>query len=330
MNSLSSAVIAVSLLSMTFLRANPGGEGPEIVIPQAPWLTGPLVAPSPYVIPRDHFAIEPYLYYTVTTGRYNSHWHADSVPHFKSVNVQVPIWIGLANWMDMQIVAQGFYNTTQGKSSTRFGDIFLLWDFQLVTDSSKSWTPAVKLTAGLTLPTGKYQRLDPDKLKTDAVGDGSLEPTIGLVIGHLYHFPPAYPWAFMTRLSLFYTIETPVHVKGFNAFGGGFKTHGKVFPGNFFIADLGLELTLTKHWDLALDIVYEHQDKQRFSGRRGFTSPGVPAVMKAPSNESFSLAPAIEYNWNQSIGIIAGAWFTVAGRNHDRFWSGVVAFNYYQ
>ncbi len=51
--------------------------------------------------------------------------------------------------------------------------------------------------------------------------------------------------------------------------------------------------------------------------------------MRSPTSAQFSIAPAIEYNWNANIGIIFGSWFTLAGKNSTQFTSGVFAFNYY-
>ncbi|MES2122546.1 MAG: hypothetical protein V4492_07205, partial [Chlamydiota bacterium] len=80
---------------------------------------------------------------------------------------------------------------------------------------------------------------------------------------------------------------------------------------------------------LALDIQYQHNNKTRFSGHKGRTR-GVRNVVGGPSSEQFSLAPAFEYNFTYNVGLIAGCWFTVAGRNALEFASGVVAINIYQ
>jgi hypothetical protein len=53
-------------------------------------------------------------------------------------------------------------------------------------------------------------------------------------------------------------------------------------------------------------------------------------VNGGPSSSQYSLAPAIEYNWSQNIGLIGGVWFTVAGQNISQFNSIVIALNYYK
>ncbi|MCB1827280.1 MAG: hypothetical protein KDH94_02560 [Coxiellaceae bacterium] len=46
---------------------------------------------------------------------------------------------------------------------------------------------------------------------------------------------------------------------------------------------------------------------------------GLPVPVSEVSTNSFSIAPAIEYNFNGNLGIIAGVWFGVDGRNTPEF-----------
>jgi hypothetical protein len=142
---------------------------------------------------------------------------------------------------------------------------------------------------------------------------------------------------FNTRFNASYAFAPPVHVRNFNAYGGGFGTDGTIYPGNIFTSLIGLELSLSQNWVLALDMEYQHTNKNRFSGEVGTANLITPVIQQgpllaaigSPSSESFSMAPAIEYNWSESLGLIAGAWFTVAGRNASQFVSWTAAFNYY-
>lgn len=118
-------------------------------------------------------------------------------------------------------------------------------------------------------------------------------------------------------------------MKGFNTYGGARNTRGVVYPGNTFTADAAIQYNFTKQWAFACDLIYGHGNKNRFSGKRGTNRDGTKANMTAPSNEQWSLAPAIEYNFSQTLGLIAGPWFTFAGRNSAQFASGVIALNMY-
>jgi hypothetical protein len=50
-------------------------EPPEI----GPWLTGPLITGSGYIIPKGHYNIEPYIYAIDTHGVYNNKWNTSSI-----------------------------------------------------------------------------------------------------------------------------------------------------------------------------------------------------------------------------------------------------------
>jgi hypothetical protein len=310
--------------------AQPGQPPQPIKRPQIylPWLTGPQLAPSAHAVPIGHFNIEPYVFVTKNTGVYDKHWHSRKIPHFVNVNPQVPIQVGIGKKWTFIAVPQFSYNHVEKAHSWGFNDLPLALDYQVYLDDNAHWYPAVKFTFQETFPTGKYQKLDADKLGTDSFGQGSFQTSAGFVFSRLFHF---YKHIFLAaRLSAFYKVPAPVHVKGINAYGGAHDTHGKVYPGNNFTSIFGMELTLSQRWVLANDVMWVHNNKTRFSGHKGTTATGAKAVVGGPSNEQFVLAPALEYNWSSTIGLIAGPWFTVGGRNSANFIGGIIALNYYR
>lgn len=133
----------------------------------------------------------------------------------------------------------------------------------------------------------------------------------------------------MPRLLLQYSLPAPVSLKGFSVYGGGYSAKGRIFPGQNLEADLGVELSLTRRWALACDLVGTWAARSRFQGNPGMTPDGRRSRVGAGSSVQYTLAPAIEYNWSANIGVIGGGWFTLGGRNSVRFWSAVFAFNYY-
>lgn len=311
-----------------------------------PWFTGPLLTPSALVVPVGHFNIEPYVYYGSSNANYDSSWHTVDTPTFSQLRIQVPIQIGLTSWMDIQIAPQVIYSRCQGAATTSFTDFPVEFDFQLLTSQPGKWYPTIKLAVKESFPTGKYQHLNPDKHETDVAGSGSFATSFGIVLSKLFHFSGAHYLS--TRYSFFYTYPAPVHVRGFNAYGGGYGTAGKVLPGNVFNFLAGFEYSMTRRWVIALDAACTLSTKTRFHGSPGVNAAGLAAqvgqtpnssldlssgafqaVVGGPSSARFSLAPALEYNWNANLGIIAGAIVTIAGRNAIRFTTGSAAFNYY-
>jgi hypothetical protein len=112
-----------------------------------------------------------------------------------------------------------------------------------------------------------------------------------------------------------------VHVAGLNAYGGGKGTRGTVRPGNIFSTDLGIEISITQRWVFCTDFVYKAVNPTKF---HGVTT--VPVGIG--SSDNLSIAPGFEYSWNPNLGVLAGAWFSVYGRNSANFVSGIVSVSY--
>ena len=297
-------------------------EPPKVNEVQAPWLTGPLLAPSGITIPPGHYNIEPYIYATAITAKYDRDWKEVKTETFWNNSFQPALQFGLTDWLDFEIFPTLFYNYTKKAGKWVAADMPMNFDIQLYTHGKRviDWITSLKLVIKETVPIGKYRNLNPRKLATDVGGQGSWQSALGLVWGNCFYLGKD---RFLTaRVNLQYTLPAPVHVKNLNVYGGGPGTNGTVYPAQNFFFDIGTELTLTKNWAFAMDIVGSWYGKARFKGKTILPN-------KLPPATQFSLAPAIEYNWNGSLGIIFGPWFTVAGRNSVKFTSGVFAVNYY-
>lgn len=293
-----------------------------------PWYTGPLLAPSSVIVPPGHFNFEPYVYVIANTGSYDAHGKVKKSDTFWANIFQPVCEVGLTSWMDMQIQPSVVYNYTEHQAQWLFYDLPVTFDFQLLSPSHpEDWTPYIKLALTEIFPTGKYQHLNPKKKGVDVSGTGSFRTSAGLVIGEMFHLKGAH--FLIARLLLFYELPAPVELRGFNAYGGGYGTKARFFPAQNWQADLGVELTLTKNWVLACDFVGSWAVATRFSGNPGRAADGSPAALGIGPSSQYALAPAIEYNWSENLGMIGGSWFTVAGHNAPRFWSTVIALNYY-
>lgn len=292
---------------------------------QGPWMTGPLLAPGGTTIPKGHLNIEPYLFITDDNGIYNNRSKVVSAPAATNISPTMIISYGLTNWMDIAASLPYNFKEKEGQSSSGLGDSNVTLGFQVLRSQPHSWVPDLRLTVEELFPDGRYENLNPDKLGVDAIGAGSYQTSLGANFQKLHQFDNGKYLS--TRLTFSYTIPDRAHVRGFNSYGGGIGTDGTVNPGNVFTTDLGLEYTLTQHWVPAMDIVFTTSQKSTFSGKPGTTANGLPSVNNVPSGDEVSLAPAIEYNFSPNFGIIGGTWFSVYGRNSERFTSGVVAVN---
>lgn len=292
-----------------------------------PWLTGPLIAPKGTTAAYGDFVVKSYVYCTTNTGSYDKNWDVDSADeNLYSLNTQFLCFFGLTPWCDLNIIPQLFYNRTSGQQYFNSGDLTVGLDFQLMADGFTPYFPGIKLAVREVFPTGNFQHFHPRKLLADQTGAGTFATQFDLVFYKVFHLW-ALHWLSMT-LSAQYTVNTPVNVHGFNAYGGGFGTKGKALPGDSFQGIASFEFKINRNWVLALDSVYTHTNVTEFFGIPGISFSGTFADVGKPSSEQFSFAPAIEYNFDGHFGIIAGCWFSVLGRNSAEFLSGVVNFEY--
>lgn len=288
-----------------------------------PWFTGPLLAPSAHVIPGGYINVEPYVFYTVNTGTYDNDWNVVDLPNFTTVNFQFLLYLGITPWMDILFISQADWNNTQGVSTLVFGDLPIELDIQLIDNEPNPAIPALKFYIIERFPTGPFQKGDPERFLTDLSGSGSFQTTFGLVVSSLFEFSGCHflEW----RINGFTTLFSNVPVKGINTYGGAPDTDGTIHPGLEWGGIFALQYSLTQNWAFALDIEGIYGYETTFKGFRGKGNP----PLGIPQNVSFSIAPAIEYNFSENLGIIAGAWLSFAGKNAPQFFSGVIAINYY-
>ena len=316
--------LGLFLLSLAVLEGRQSVEFPNGA-PSSdiePWLTGPLLTPSAQVVPAGHVNFEPYVYWFQFRNDYNQHWSSHSIPHFKTILSQNFILIGVYKDLEFGMTPQFSYNNTQGEKMWRMLDFPFSLSYQLYAKANSPHVPKLKLRMTSRIPCGKYDRLSAHKLGTDVGGTGSWYPSIGLVFSELFHFSGVHHLA--TRLWVDYGFGAPTHIHGISVYGGTPDTKGTAYPGNILSAFAAFEYSFTQECAFAMDIGYVHTNKSRFSGKKGDSLPP-----KHPSSEQFSIAPAVEYNFSSEIGIIAGPWIVLAGRNTTQFVSWIAAVNFY-
>ena len=288
-----------------------------------PWFTGPLLTPSPHVIPLGHFNFEPYLFVNNDVGFYNNSWHIQRAAQTtSSINFQYMAQFGIVSWVDMTVIPQFYYNYHGDKGSWGFGDLLVGIDIQLVEGHHRRHIPTVKFTLNELFPTGKYQHLGEELGGINATGGGSFATNFQLSLGTHWYFTDWY--ILSTRSSLGVTFYTQTSVRGHNAYGGDIRTDGTVYPGTQFPLYLAFEFSFTRHIALALDIVNTVTLPTRF---KGYSDTPV-----GNTNFSYvlSFAPAFEFNFNENVGFIFGVWVSAIGTNTNSFINYVMALNWFQ
>lgn len=280
----------------------------------SPWLTGPIIAAPGHVLKPGDVNWQFYLWATDDSGDYNNTWHRIKTPRSQRTKSAGPLTIfgiGLwANW-DLHISWPFLVKFRDGQRTVRSGDTSVELGWQVLHDTG-SFTPDIRFTLSEQFPSGQYQKLLASKLGTDIGGGGAYVTDVGIKFQKLWR---TFGQQFLSmRLNFDYQIPTHVNVQGINTYGGVGDTNAKVKPGQTFVGVISAEQTLVRRWALAIDFMYTHTQRTTFTG-----NAGTGGSLASNSASEYSLAPAIEYNPNGSLGFIAGVWFSFAGKNSEDF-----------
>ncbi len=280
------------------------------------WWTGPLLAPSAGTLAPGHFLIEPYVYDAIPQGHYDNDGRRQPGPHSNNFGSQSYLLYGLLDRLSVGLIPRfGFSDVSEGKDSSKIdvGDLTLQGQFGLTRFQEGTWIPSTALVLQETLPTGKYDRLGDHP--ADGLGSGVYSTTLALYSQYFFWMPDGR--ILRTRFDLSYSINGSASVRDVSVYGTSEGFRGRARPGNVIVADAAWEYSVTRNWVLALDVVYERDSNTRVNGVQTIGVGSVPAAVDYSSGvgHTWSLAPAIEYNFNSRVGIIAGAKLTVAGRN---------------
>jgi hypothetical protein len=176
-----------------------------------------------------------------------------------------------------------------------------------------------------TLPTGRYDQLG--ERPSDGLGAGAYTTTIGINSQRPFWLPTGR--ILRCRFNLAYSMSDPANIRDVSVYATGTGFRGQAQPGDTIEVALGAEYSAARHWVLALDLNYQHGASNTLIGTYPQAPPLQPITVADRSNASelLRLAPAIEYNWNSAIGVIAGVIFPVAGRNTGAVYTPAIALN---
>jgi hypothetical protein len=289
--------------------------------------TGPLLTPNPSVAPKGTWVIEPYLMYYKSAdsydGRGDSHPKTNSVRQWQTL---VPIFYSVTDRFQVQAsfgaahaMSGGMRTSGWGATDTSIGGQYLL----LAHDEQRK-TPAVSVSYTHRFPTGAYDELNENPL--NATGNGAHVDTFSLLAQQYVWLPNGRPLRF--RASMSYSLPpSRVDVKGTSAYGTPQDFRGGIRLGNSFGISTAVEYSINSNWALAMDLAYNRTSASQLSGLQGEGENISTFARRDPAQNVYSLAPAVEYNFNDRFGLIAGVQFSFAGRNNDAFMTPMAAFN---
>ena len=284
------------------------------------WWTGPIIANSAVTLPQGHYLIEPYLYDVRSDG-------ADS---FGSLTFML---YGVTDKLTVGLVPVFGYNKpgngrADGVRSAGPGvaDSSVLVQYRLRQYREGSWLPAMSLQLQHTFPTGRHDRLDASR--ADGFGGGAHATQLQLNTQTYFWMPNGR--ILRTRLNLGATRSGEAALRDRSVYGTPEGFVGRARPGDSWNVNAAWEYSWTRNWVLALDLAYQHSDRTRVDGVvvDGAQDPTpTPLRFESRTSGAWFLAPAVEYNFSPSVGVLIGARF-IRGRNTTDSVTPVVALNY--
>jgi hypothetical protein len=289
------------------------------------WWTGPMLAPSASTLPRGHFLVEPYLFDVIQYGRYDHEGERQSVSRSHSFGTLAYVLYGLVDRFTVGLLPSVGYNRVSAgpnSSGAGFGDLTLNAQYRLTLFHEGDWIPTTSIVVQETFPTGNYNRLE---RPSDAFGAGAYTTTLSLYSQIYFWLPNGR--ILRTRLDLSGGFSSSVNIQDASAYGTAAGFRGTARPGNFFFVDSSWEYSLTRSWVLALDVTYRQDANTRVTGHY-VQDPASPVIaFDTGSSEAFGLAPAIEYSWKSTVGVLLGVRVIPAGRNTAATVTPAVAIN---
>jgi len=277
------------------------------------WWTGPLLAASPATLPQGHILVEPYLYDGIVNEQFDSSGARREIARQNNYGSLTYLLYGLTDSMTIGLIPRfGYDNPGQG-STVGIGDITAQASFRLARYVDQGWLPAMSLVIGETFPTGRYDRLSSP---SNGIGAGSYTTTLSLYAQYYLWMPNGR--ILRNRINISEAWSSRADIEDASVYGTGQGFRGYAIPGNSFTIDSAFEYSATRNWVAALDIVYSESGSTGVVGQ--YVLPNGGSIIKivestSGSANSISLAPAIEYNWTSTLGLIVGAKIVVTGRN---------------
>lgn len=291
-----------------FLLASAGAalaqESSDAELIHAQWWTGSLVAPSPAVFAQGVLGVEPYFLDRRGAGAFDNNGTLHSTPAGgDQMRSFTSIQYGITGDFSVQLVPS-FVHGMSGSAATGLADLPVRVKYRWFKGGTEIWLPSLTTTVGVTVPVGKYDNL---RQAPDGFGGGGTTAMEQALLQSVF-VTGGHP----NRLRLWGTASEAldsVALSGISSYGTPAGYVGTAVPGNSAEIGIGDEFAIDQGWVLALDVV------QDFGKGTHLHAMGAIGAMPDVATAGFSLAPAVEFNFTKSLGIIAGAQFTMAGRN---------------
>ena len=292
------------------------------------WWTGPIVTAGAGTLPQGHALIEPYLYDVVRYARYDAGGQRQSAERVHSYGSLTYMLYGVTDKFTAGLIPIfGFNDVSTGRDSSaiQVGDLAIQGQYRLSQFREGSRVPTTSLVVQETLPTGKYDRLGAHP--NDGFGAGAYTTMIALYSQYYFWMPNGR--ILRARFNVSQAFSNGADVEDVSVYGTGPGFRGRAEPGNEFTINSSLEYSITHNWVFALDFVYQRDGNTQLHGVDIDPATGARVSVDEDSGSAwrFGVAPAIEYNWTDRVGLIVGARWFAAGSNTSASITPAIALN---
>jgi hypothetical protein len=256
--------------------------------------TGPMLASNADTLPQGHFYTEPYFYDVISGGE-----HSPGSSGFYQY--------GLSDDLTVGVQPSFAFGTREHNRSFALGDFKLLSQLRLTHFTPAHRIPTIALVFNVALPTGKFDRLGALK---SGHGTGSFAPEVGINVQQYFLLPN--DRLLRGRINVLHTFPFGADVSDRSVYGTGPGFRGHARPGSRTTIIAALEYSITSEWVVALDLEADLIGRTRVAGR----DDGEPLLKERfPKSWNVGFAPAVEYNWSDTSGILIGVWIVPKGHH---------------
>jgi hypothetical protein len=289
------------------------------------WFTGPMLANTAATLPRGHVAVETYLYDVSVQGAFDRDGRRHSTTHANSFGTLTYAVYGLRDRLSVGFVPTASLNTVSGgpnSSGVGLGEVGMLAQYGLTRANPCNALPSIAMSIQETFPTGKYDLLG--NRPTDGIGSGAYTTALSVYSQKPFVLPNGR--LFRMRFNVTQAFNGSATIRDVSVYGTDTGFRGAARPGAWTFVNAAWEYSVTRSWVLALDATYRHTGNTRVSGVDSLS--GVRRELNSGTSDAFALAPAIEYSWSPSWGVLLGTRFIPAGRNTSTSITPALAVNF--
>lgn len=288
--------------------------------------TGPLITPNPAGLPQGHWYVEPYLVRTDSRSSFDEHGDRHrSDERSGAWTVVLPVIYGFSDRITGQVnlSASRAEQGSARSSGFRAGDTTARLQYLLQAPNADGTRPAISVALVQRFSTGSHDRITGNPL--DAQGDGVQRTTAALGVQQVVWLGNDRPLRWRAQLSAG-PAPSRTAISGASVYGTDDSFQGHISRGSVLGLSVGAEYSFNSRWVGVMEVAASRETGQRLSGFARNVSGGFERIDEhRPASRSVTLAPAIEYHFSPTLGLIAGVEFSVAGRNTSHIVSPQIA-----